>query len=174
MHADVGYPTGRYTLQWLETPEQNAASMATVPNNADAAFKRNTEKPKPSDLLLHYNYGAAAVKRWGRGTKILQNRPNIPRPKRPSRTIHDRTVAIRKREEARNSGGATAGSSAAGAGTGLAESECQPEATKWDEDDVMLFFWGNSKAATERHLKKVGENTQRVEQWRGDVPRDSV
>jgi hypothetical protein len=45
---------------------------------------------------------------------------------------------------------------------------------KWDEDDVMLFFWGNSKVATERHLKKVGENAQRIEQWRGGVPRDPV
>jgi hypothetical protein len=168
MHADVNYPTGsRYTLQWLKAPDQFVAP--TVPNNADAAFKKNTEEPKPSELLLHYNYGAAAVKRWGRGTEILQNRPNIPRPRRPSRTIHDRTVAIRKREEARNRGGARSGNTA-GAGTEL-EEEGQAE---WDEDDVMLFFWGNSKAATERHLKKVGENSRRIEQWRGDVPQDPV
>jgi len=161
MHADVSYPTGRYTLQWLQTPVQSVASM--VPNNADAAFKINTNKPKPSDLLLHYNYGAAAVKRWGRGTEILQNRPNLPRPAPtgPSRTVHDRTVAIRKRGVARNLGGASAGNTAG------AEA-------KWDEDDVMLFFWGNSKAATERHVKKVGENTRRIEQWRGGVPQDSV
>jgi hypothetical protein len=29
----------------------------------------------------------------------------------------------------------------------------------WDEDDVMLFFWGNSKAAKERHIKKQEEST---------------
>jgi hypothetical protein len=40
----------------------------------------------------------------------------------------------------------------------------------WDEDDVMLFFWGNSQAAKQRHLKKVQENTQRMEHWREGVP----
>jgi hypothetical protein len=39
--------------------------------------------PKPADLLLHYNYGAAAVKQWGKNTRVLTNRPNIPRPSVP-------------------------------------------------------------------------------------------
>ena len=43
-----------------------------------------------------------------------------------------------------------------------------------DEDEVMLFFWGNSEAAKQRHLKKVGENTQRLEQWRDSVAQVSV
>jgi hypothetical protein len=38
----------------------------------------------------------------------------------------------------------------------------------------MLFFWGNSKAATERHLKEVSENAQRIEQWRGGVDQDPI
>ena len=35
---------------------------------------------------------------------------------------------------------------------GLVESEGQ---AVWDEDDVMLFFWGNSQDPKEPHLKKV-------------------
>jgi hypothetical protein len=71
----------------------------------DAAFKRNTDLPRPSELLLHYNYGAAVVKHWHCHTHLLsgRHRRNIPRsppaqvkhePAGPSRTIHDRTQAI--------------------------------------------------------------------------------
>lgn len=172
---DVCYPSrSRYTLQWLVTP--SAYIIATIPNNSDAAFKKYTRKPKPSDLLLHYNYGAAAVKSWGHGTDVLQNLANAPRPPvpvpartGPSRTIHDKGAVIHKLDAARNPSGAGAASSTAGAGAGmggLVESEAQ---AMWDEDDVMLFFWGNSQAAKERHLKKVSENTRRMEQWRAQV-----
>ena len=143
-----------------------------VPNNSDAAFKEYTKKAKPSDLLLHYNYGAAAVKRWGRGKEVLTKLANPPHPPvpgpapaGPQRTIHDRAAAIRKRFQGRSSGGA-------GAGTG-GEVESEGQAM-WDEDEVMLFFWGNSGAAKERHLKKVAENTRRLEQWRGGLPQVSV
>ncbi|KAI0284686.1 hypothetical protein BGY98DRAFT_1183550 [Russula aff. rugulosa BPL654] len=34
--------------------------------------------------LLHYNYGAAAVKQWGKNTSILTNRPEVPRPPVPA------------------------------------------------------------------------------------------
>jgi len=173
MLEGVCYPRGsRYTLQWLVS-RGKVTSM--VPNNSDAAFKKRTKKQKPSDLLLHYNYGAAAVKCWGCGTEILRNRTNPPRPlvpvpapSGPSRTTHDRSAAIHKRDEARAADGAGAGNSTGGAGMGgLVESEGQ---AMWDEDEVMLFFWGNSQAAKERHLKKVNENTQRMEQWREGVP----
>ena len=36
--------------------------------------------PKPADLLLHYNYGAAAVKQWGVKSSVLTSHPDIPRP----------------------------------------------------------------------------------------------
>jgi hypothetical protein len=168
------YPTrSRYTLQWLVTPEEYEEHV--VPNNSDAAFKKHSRRPKPSELLLHYNYGAAAVKCWGHGTEVLQNRakprPTVP-PMGPSRTTHNRSTAIRKRDEARATDGDGAGNAAAGPGTGeMVESEGQ---AIWDEDDVMLFFWGNSQAAKQRHLKKVQESTQRMEQWREGVPTVSL
>jgi len=98
--------------------------------------------PKPADILLHYNYGAAAVKQWGKNTTVLTNRPDIPRPAvtsmRPTRVKHDPT-------------------------TEAVDSEAQGQ---WDEDDVMLFFWGNSQAARERHAQKEQERAEYVEKWR--------
>jgi hypothetical protein len=153
MREDVSYPTHRrYTLQWLD---QDKPPMHLIPNNIDAAFKKHTKKPKPSDLLLHYNYGATAIRCWGLGTEVLQNRANPPRPSLP--IPHP-----------------TAGNSTAGAGAVTRESvESEGQAT-WDEDDVMLFFLRNSSTAKERHFKKVAEDTRRIEQWRGGVPQDSV
>ncbi|EDR05166.1 uncharacterized protein LACBIDRAFT_294884 [Laccaria bicolor S238N-H82] len=165
LQTDVSYPSrSRYTLQWLIDPPPGDTNL--TPNNSDAAFKKRTKKAKPSDLLLHYMYGAAAVRRWGRGTAVLTAfttppRPEVPvpAPAGPTKTMHDRRATILKRSKAQSTGETGAGSSKAskaGAGTGgLVESEGQ---AIWDEDDVMLFFWGNSKAAKERHLKKVGEN----------------
>lgn len=176
--SDVSYPPRRrYTLQWLEDP--GPVDMNMIPNNSDATFKKATRESTPSDLLLHYTYGATAVRRWGRGMETLTKlatppRPQVPvpAPPGPKRTIHDRAATIAKRSKGQSTGETGAGSSTAGAGTGgLVESEGQ---VVWDEDEVMLFFWGNSKAAKERHLKKVGENTQRLEQWRGGVAQVSV
>ena len=150
-----------------------------IPNNSDATFKKATKKPKPSDLLLHYTYGAAAVRCWGRGTEILAKlatppRPQVPvpAPAGPKRTIHDKDATVRKRSKGQRTGETGTGSSTAGDETAeLVESEGQ---VIWDEDEVMLFFWGNSEAAKQRHLKKVGENTQRLEQWRDGVAQVSV
>ena len=168
--ASVQYPAdSRYTLQWLIPPSKYVAS---IPNNSDATFKKRTAKPKPSELLLHYNYGAAAVKQWGQGKEVLLNRAEPPRsvvpvpaPAGSSKTIHDRSIAIQKREAA------LAAATLKAETQGLVKSEGQEV---WDEDDVMLFFWGNSRAAKERYLKKTHENTQRMEQWRAAVPQFSA
>jgi hypothetical protein len=196
---DTAYPSNtRYTLQWLETPGEIAHSM--IPRNSDAAFKKHTHVPKPSELLLHYNYGAAAIKMWGRGIEVLRKhakppRPPLPKPVEmgPSRTTHDRKTAIHKRDAARNvkrGGGrnATAGPSrttrrtqerdtdGVGGGNGpeiegIVDSEDQ---ARWDEDDVMLFLWGNSNASKDRHRKKLEESTRHMEQWREGVAQVSV
>ena len=87
-----------------------------VPNNSGAAFKKTTGKRKPLDLLLHYNYGATAVKCWGRGSEVLQNLANppcppvpVPAPTGPLRTTHDKSAAIHKCNEAWAADGAGAG-----------------------------------------------------------------
>ena len=170
LDASVTYPKGvRYSLQWLATP--SVMMSLVTPNNLDATFKKQTRKPKPSDLLLHYNYGAAAVKRWGHGGNLFATyenpaRPKVPESMRLSKALHDRSIAIQKWE-------ATQGANEAGAingdhlgvqpGGGTAESR---ERTRWDEDDIMLFFWGNSPAAIERHGKQQEQKYEYMEQWR--------
>lgn len=72
----------RYTLQAL-ADDRFLCDYLT--NNFDAAFV-SQRKRKPSDLLLHYNYGAAAVKHWGRNTAVLDNRPGLYRPPAPETT----------------------------------------------------------------------------------------
>jgi len=170
MPPDVKYPTtARYTLNWLKTPDD--ITLLALPNNRDATFKIKTTKPKPTDLLLHYNYGAAAVKLWGHSVDVLQKRSNSPRPLAPvqaeagpSRTQHDSATTIQKLNDARGAGGVAVGNAPAGAGAGeMVDSEGQAQ---WDEDDVMLFLWGNSKASKDRYRKQKEESTQRMEQWR--------
>ena len=129
--------------------------------------------PKPADLLLHYNYGAAAVKQWGKNTSVLTNHPDIPRPSvpvpapvGPIRVMHDRKTVIQKQAAAVSQGGQVAGSERNTSEGEAADFEAQD---RWDEDDVMLFFWGNSKAALERHAQKKQERTAYLEDWRAAV-----
>jgi hypothetical protein len=133
----------------------------------------NQRLPKPADLLLHYNYGAAAVKQWGRNTSVLTNRPNIPRPPVPvlapmaqTRVKHDHGISIQKRADAMRQGGQASRSKRKRGEGAAADLEVQDG---WDEDDVMLFFWGNSKAALERHAQKKQERTAYLEDWRAGV-----
>ena len=103
MPSTISYPVRkRYTLQWLINADP--AELNMIPNNMDAAFMTGSRKPKPSDLILHYNCGAAAVRQWGHGLEFFKNRANPPRPSTPvpapmgaSKTVHDRTSAIGKR-----------------------------------------------------------------------------
>jgi hypothetical protein len=172
-----------------------------VPHNSDAAFKKNTHLPKPSALLLHYNYGAAAIRMWGHGIEVLRDHANPPRPPPPqpvktgpSKTTHDRMPAIQKLDDARNAKGggsrnATAGPSritrstqkrdtdGVGGGNVVAGSGSEVDLdgqAQWDEDDVMLFLWGNSNASKDRHRKKLEESTRHMEQWREGVAQVSV
>ena len=57
-------------------------------------------------------------------------------------------------------------SSSAAKGTGTSKGK---RTAAWDEDDVMLFFWGNSKAATKRYLKMREAKTESLETWRQGV-----
>ncbi|KAG7442237.1 uncharacterized protein BT62DRAFT_955169 [Guyanagaster necrorhizus] len=181
---DVSYPrNSRYTLQWITTPSTFARER--TPDNNDATFANRRQKP--ARLLLHYRYGAAAVKNWGKNVAVLiqyhqPNRPLVPTPAPmgPSKAKHVRSVSIKKREKRRREEereGAGAGMEQAGGrnegGTSAAtavESEAQDI---WDEHDVMLFFWGNSKAAQERRAKEEADHRQYLEKWRSGIPRNS-
>ena len=82
----------------------------------------------------------------------------VPAPVAAPRTKHDRTITIAKHDRAWDShaGNATAGTRI----RGMVELEGE---ALWDEDDVMLFCWGNSWAAIEHHCKKVEETTECME-----------
>ena len=167
----TSYPLqSRYTLQWLTRVDADEQTRAAYPNNTDAAFVSH-QRPKPSDLLLHYNYGAAAVKHWGKNHHVLDDRPGVPRPPAskpkvmgPVRKVADRAKTIVKlvKARAKGNGGGGEGSAAAAA---AADSE-QPA---WDEDDVMLFFWSNSVAARERRAKEEEERNESINKWRADT-----
>ncbi|KAF5382213.1 hypothetical protein D9615_004418 [Tricholomella constricta] len=169
LFGDSRYPVNsRYTLQWLSPVDWPVLRM--FPNNTDAAFV--SRKPKPAETLLHYNYGAAAVKHWGRNIDVLTNRPNVPRPSAPqaapldpSRVIGDQTKTTGKLAEARDQAGQQLSSGNGGGGSAVAGGHSE----KWDEDDVMLFFWGNTKAATERHAKRERVREEKIYNWRAGI-----
>ena len=157
-----------YTLQWLAKPDE--VDLPQTPKNMDATFKKYNRKKKPSDLLLHYNYGAAAVKWWEHGAVVLENRPNLPcpavptlAPMGPSRPLHDRVI-----QKLDATQGADQAHPAHVVGGDQPGEVMEGQAT-WDEDDIILFFWENSPAAIERHHKKQEERSQYIEQWRSAV-----
>ena len=48
---DVVYPRiACYTLQWLTEPTRGSILLLVAKNNADAAFRKYSRQPKPSDL----------------------------------------------------------------------------------------------------------------------------
>ena len=173
-----------------------------IPNNCDAAFRRRGRKPRPSDLLLHYNYGAATVKCWGHGIRILHAQFDPPRPSEPvpapfgpPSDVGDRTIARDKLDKARKDAeaerrgspgkrrttecgtvqatkvrhGAAPATHEFSSAEKFAEEEKLGEQAKWDEDDVILFFWGNSQAAKDRHSKKIQDNARRMERWKNGL-----
>ena len=182
--TEYEYPVGeRFSLHLVGELDRNKV-LRGYPNNTDAAFKRGTTLHKPSALILHYNYGAAVVKQWGRRTEVL-NRTNMPRPRvvinhqpgGPARGRNNRLTSIRKRESRNNTGdgGGEAGEVAGGGATDTIDNSIvvvQPMVgyRGWDEDDWMLFFWGNTPAARERHRAAKQESSNRIARWATDVP----
>ena len=181
------YPVGeRFSLQVISDVERDAL-LDLYPNNTAAAFKRRTNLPKPSALLLHYNYGAAVVKLWGHRTEVLDQR-NILRPRvvtnhqpgGPPRHRNNRLIAIRKREGHSNpeDDSGEAPEVAEVAGGGATDVTDNPTVVVrrpmvgyrgWDEDDWMLFFWGNIPAARERYRAADEESSNRISRWATEV-----
>ena len=82
----------------------------------------------------------------------------------PTESVGNRTTAIGKLTATRDTGiqQQPVGS---GGGTDLA-APTDSEQPVWDEDDVMLFFWGNSMPSMERHVKKEQERKESINKWR--------
>ncbi|KAJ7672903.1 hypothetical protein B0H17DRAFT_947299, partial [Mycena rosella] len=154
----------RYTLQSLTSTDTIRDDIA---NNLDAAFKLHSKKPKPSPLLLHYNYGVAAVIWWGKGESRLHasNRPNIPRPTvpvpapmGPRRVMHDRQVTRDKLEHAR-------AEDVGSRGTGSAAGKSEQDTDRVYAEDFVLTLWASTVVARERREAEAKENAYRMERW---------
>ncbi|KAJ7482807.1 hypothetical protein B0H11DRAFT_1862672 [Mycena galericulata] len=159
--GDVKYSTNpRYTLQWLQGNKQERRSF---PNNMDAAFKKICKNPKPSPLLLNYNYGVAALKWWGRGKECLltaRMRP-IAAPLGPPKSKHDSAL---KFDDARTKLGALEGGSG-----GNTESVDIDELRQSQAEELVLAFWSNTPAARTRLAKKRAERQERMIGWQNGV-----
>ena len=173
LRGGTEYPDGsRYTLQWIVPPDP--IDILYTPNNIDARFVIGTNIPKPSDLLLHYNFGAAAVKYWCRNQSTLVKRPNIPRPK-PVDPISKKEYkpfdrdALREKRAGRKEGDVSRSDVNEPGGSGG-----PVEGGGWDEDDVMLFFWGNTPQARARRMKEQGEKKAAIDQWRVGVDQNET
>ena len=203
----TGYPEDeRFTLQLIEilTGIERTLALeasycgrdATFATGAIAGADAQDPKPKPSGLLLHYNYGAAVVKWWGHHTDILREDGGPPHPPPPpssqrrrrqrrrpasgpstldipsclkpcSTTIHDRTISIRRRE-------GHAGDAASGDFTSKQHSAGEPvnalkEWESWDEDEWMLYCMLNTKAARERRQAVEEASSYNIRAWAEEV-----
>jgi len=168
------FPTNsRYSLPWIVYPPPGIGRLYS--NNLDAAFL-DQNLPKPADLLLHYNYGVAVVKWWGKNSARLEERLELPRsgcaiaaPMPTTTTTNDRIGPIQKQDVA---SGKTQGQTPGKCGQSIHRTAAadDPEVQEvWDEDDVILFLWGNTKAAQERFVRKEQDRRAFMEEWRDTV-----
>ena len=107
------------------------------------------------------------MKHWGRNHAVLDDRPGLPRP-RPAETgaIGDHATTTARLATPRTEGIQQPADNGGSAGSAAATDSEKPG---WDEDDVMLFFWGNSRAAMERHAKKEQERKENIDKWRAGI-----
>ncbi|KAJ6475180.1 hypothetical protein DFH09DRAFT_1109292 [Mycena vulgaris] len=130
-------------------------------------------------MLLHCNYGAAAVKWWGHGADLhlgISNQPIISRPSVPvpaatgpirtKRTPAQLDASIQKR----------ATGNMGGSGSGHRDREAAQEGEVMDPDEIVMFFWSRNPAAVERRKREAEdrkreeeERASRMEQWRESV-----
>lgn len=80
------------------------------------------------------------------------------------KTVSDRTKTTDKLAQGR-----TERSQRQDANNKSSVTEVDSEQLGWDEHDVMLFFWGNSKASTERHAEKERERDRNISTWRSGI-----
>jgi len=179
---------GRFTLQLIEIMEGHVRSavVRAFYIGRDAAFAVDSGTSRPSALLLHYRYGAAALRWWGHHTDVLRTqRHTRPQSSDPGPSYltgrpmsnHNRTTAIQKREHSN-----TAGGSKKKRGRAPKTAVCYKDSItvdvvdepvddwmEWDEDDWMAFFMYNTKAARERRQAAEEESSTNIKAWAQNV-----
>jgi len=156
------FPTNsRHSLQWIASPPPGIGRLYS--NNLDAAFL-DQNLPKPADILLHYNYGVAVVKWWGKNYACLQERLDLPRPGcaiaalMPTTTTTNDRIGPNQKQEAASGKKYGQNTGKCGQSTHSAAAADAPEVQEvWDEDDVILFLWG-----TPRRLRSVSPARNRT------------
>jgi hypothetical protein len=130
------------------------------PNNKDAAFKKHSKKPKPSPLLLNYNYGVAALKWWGKGPEYL-----LTARKRPAPPIAAPLGSLRsKHNRSHKLAGLQGGSGDNG------EVEDIDERRQFEAERLVLTLYANTHAARGRRAKQQAECKDRMAEWQNGVP----
>ncbi|KAJ6508757.1 hypothetical protein C8R45DRAFT_1208371 [Mycena sanguinolenta] len=153
-----------YTLQWMRGDEQERESVS---NNSDAAFKKHSRKSKPSPLLLHYNYGVAALKWWGRGKeqlligRIRPARP-IPAPLGPSGSTTGELDSARAKFS-RPTGGSGSNTEAK-----AIDIDTPPQS---QAEQIVLTLWANTPTARRRRAEQKAERAKRIVDWQRNVSR---
>ena len=170
------YPEGqRFTLQIIEILEglEREIVVHACKIGCDAVFSRNTPLSKPSDILLNYNYGAAAIKWWGHHTELLQSR--APRPLAPGPSTAPRSnlrprpaattsVAVKKRE-----GHSKSHNSQKKGVLDPSAADASKPWESWDEDDWIFYCMLNTKATRERQQAAQEESSSNVRAWAQEV-----
>lgn len=163
-------PTRRYTFQHIAAPPVFPLSHTDIP------FPGQDEDPAP--FLLHYHYGAAALKWWGRQAKLLMNRSNpynppprpAPemRPKLTKRGPKELEKSLKKRKPDDSS--PTDGTFSA-AGTSSVNTSSRWVTSKMTAHEAMnwMDWFGNHtpaahKYAEEQHREEE-ERQSRISSW---------
>ena len=187
--AGTGYPKGeRFSLQLIEISDALDRSIVEqlCQVGCDAAFSTGTQIAKPSSVLLHYNYSAAAVKWWGHHTDILrsQNPPHpapapAPAPRRrrqprprpapaagPSSDLPPYLRGPPKTRYDRNISIEKRQGKQRSTNERVNESKAWES---WDEDDWMMFCRLNTKAVHERLQAAGEESSSNIRTWAQEV-----
>jgi hypothetical protein len=101
---DTEYPANeRYSAQWVMTNwDADAQLEHSELANTDMAFAASYQANHhslPSPLLLHYRYGVAALRSWGRELSILENHP-YARPSPPPKADPNLYPPVKARTDA--------------------------------------------------------------------------
>lgn len=176
LHEGCSHPLDcRYTYQQIDQPTghlDNFDNLVLLDNN-DATFLEPSILPKPSALLLNYNYGVTAVRRWGQNTAIISERAAAFRPKAPTpamgpaKTSREENRKNFAKKRKRLETGCLSENEGEEKGTKVSDS--RDEAQEWDEHDIMLFFWRNTKIVRERLRDEAHNLSTRIEDWRRSV-----
>lgn len=79
---------------YIAQPELVIVILLAASNNVDTTFKKHSHKLKPLDLLLNYNYSAAAVQLNWPPIKLAVVGGSPPESPQPLLSVHTMTTVL--------------------------------------------------------------------------------